>query len=134
MPRFGCVGRPGASLPWCVTWWRSQTPKFWPPFHSPEGLATTVPVGVPSVVPRVLVGGPRRPDIPSVRRTAWAKKREGSPYGTPSPPLQTRISKACDRERSRLGLPIYAVGAVGFPRPIVVILFMTVQTVNHAGR
>ena len=37
-------------------WCRSQTPKFWPPLLSPDGLATTVLAGVPSLVlMRVLV-------------------------------------------------------------------------------
>jgi hypothetical protein len=31
-------------------WCRSQTPKSWPPLLSPDGLATTVLTGVPSLV------------------------------------------------------------------------------------
>jgi hypothetical protein len=54
-------GDPGHVLSARHYWWRSQMPKFWPSFCSPDGLATTLPDEVPSEVTIILlvVQGPR---------------------------------------------------------------------------
>jgi Restriction endonuclease NaeI len=36
-------GDPGHVVTARSHWWRSQTPKFWPPFDSTDGLITTAP-------------------------------------------------------------------------------------------
>jgi hypothetical protein len=47
-------------------WWRSQIPKFWPPLDSTEGLITTAPEELASMVSiiSVVAQGPRMVPLP----------------------------------------------------------------------